>query len=201
MLTLGRPSDARLARILAEAQAAAPSYEPEHVGATVSGALPPGYRHGRYDTVVGHGDAAFARAAHSVRTWAGHRRLGMRIVADTDTPTVGGTVLVVVPVGPLHAVARCRVVAVVEEPDRVGFAYGSLPGHPERGEEAFLVECRPDGAVVFSITVFFRHARPLVRLGGPVASAVQRRFTRGYLAAQRAIAREEPDDAHDRRRR
>jgi uncharacterized protein (UPF0548 family) len=32
-----------------------------------------------------------------------------------------------------------RVVAVADEPDRCGFAYGTLPGHAVCGEEAFVV--------------------------------------------------------------
>ena len=36
---------------------------------------------------------------------------------------------VIVHLGPVRA--PCRVVYVVDEPDRRGFAYGTLPGHPE----------------------------------------------------------------------
>jgi uncharacterized protein (UPF0548 family) len=39
--------------------------------------------------------------------------------------------------------APCRIVYVIDEPDRRGFAYGTLPGHPERGEEAFIISRRP----------------------------------------------------------
>lgn len=199
MVTLGRPGDARLRRLLADACAAEPNYAP--VGATIDGELPPGYRHGRYDIVLGQGEAAFVRATHALRHWAAHRSLGMRVVGDGDPPPIatGGTVLVVVPVGPLTAVARCRIVAVVDEPDRFGFAYGSLPGHPERGEEAFVVHRRPDGAVTFAITVFSRHADPLLRLGAPVASLLQRRFTHRYLRAVRAAVHERGAHVGDRR--
>ena len=40
-----------------------------------------------------------------------------------------------------------RVVYVIDEPLRKGFAYGTLPGHPETGEEAFIVEYRDDDSV------------------------------------------------------
>ncbi len=43
-------------------------------------------------------------------------------------------------IGPVRMTAPTRVVYVVDEPDRRGFAYGTLPGHPESGEELFLVE-------------------------------------------------------------
>jgi uncharacterized protein (UPF0548 family) len=35
--------------------------------------------------------------------------------------------------GPIRV--PCRVVYVLDEPERRGFAYGTLPGHPESGEE------------------------------------------------------------------
>jgi uncharacterized protein (UPF0548 family) len=42
---------------------------------------------------------------------------------------------------------------VTDEADRFGFACGSLPGHPERGEEAFHIRRYPDGVVTFDIGV------------------------------------------------
>ena len=32
------------------------------------------------------------------------------------------------------------VVYIIHEPDRQGFAYGTLPGHPESGDEALMSE-------------------------------------------------------------
>jgi uncharacterized protein (UPF0548 family) len=85
--------------------------------------------------------------------------------------------------------AACRVVAVVDEPDRFGFAYGTLPLHPESGEEAFLVERGPDDAVRFRVVAVSRPAHPLARLGAPVTRLVQRRVTSRYLEGlRRAIA-------------
>lgn len=54
-----------------------------------------------------------------------------------------------------------RVVAVVDEPRRRGFAYGTLPGHPLSGEESFVVEHRDDDSVWLTI-------RSLSRPSGPV---------------------------------
>ena len=68
----------------------------------------------------------------------------------------------------------------MDEPDRYGFAYGTLPGHPERGEEAFVVERDKTGAV-FKIIVFSRPAELLARLGGPVTRRIQRTATKRYL--------------------
>ena len=72
--------------------------------------------------------------------------------------------------------------------DEQGFAYGSLPGHPESGEESFLVTLRPDGDVVFTTRVFSRLASPLARLGGPVSRAVQAAALDRYVTSIRNAA-------------
>jgi uncharacterized protein (UPF0548 family) len=87
--------------------------------------------------------------------------------------------------GPLYVAAPCQLVYVTDEADRFGFAYGSLPGHPERGEEAFHIRRDADGAVMFDIVVFSRPADLLARIGSPIARAVQRRVTKGYLEGVR----------------
>ena len=79
-------------------------------------------------------------------------------------------------------VAPCRIVDVVDQPGRFGFAYGSLVGHPEQGEESFLVE-RTGTRTSFRIDVCSRPGHPLVRAGGPVARRVQSVLTQRYLRA------------------
>ena len=85
--------------------------------------------------------------------------------------------------GPAALRAPVRVTYVVDEPDRRGYAYGTLVGHPEQGEEAFVVERDETGAVFLAITAFSRPATLLARAGGPVARLVQRRVTQRYLRA------------------
>ena len=45
----------------------------------------------------------------------------------------------------------CRVASVVDEPNRFGFAYGTLPIHPEQGEQSFIVERDEGGKVTFTL--------------------------------------------------
>lgn len=51
-----------------------------------------------------------------------------------------------------------EVVSVVEESDRVGFAYRTMPGHPVSGEEAFIVH-RDGGEVRLTVRSLTRPAR------------------------------------------
>jgi uncharacterized protein (UPF0548 family) len=63
------------------------------------------------------------------------------------------------------------VVYVVDDENRRGFAYGTLPGHAERGEELFAVRYDPaDEAVYAEVTAFSRHATWWSRAVGPGTS-------------------------------
>jgi uncharacterized protein (UPF0548 family) len=68
----------------------------------------------------------------------------------------------------------------VDEADQAGFGYGTLPGHPVRGEEAFGVRI-VDGRVCFSVTAFSRPASWYTRAAGPVLPLMQRAYA-GHLA-------------------
>lgn len=83
--------------------------------------------------------------------------------------------------------ATARVVHVVHDEEQIGFAYGTLPAHPEQGEEIFLVR-RADGRVSFEVAAFSRPRDPLARLGAPVTRWLQLRTNRTYLDALRRIA-------------
>lgn len=149
------------------------------VGAT-AGTLPADYHHLRASAVIGHGRKRFEEAADAVMRWGMLRGAGVRVEATTEVATVGSEVLV--GLGPLRA--PCRVVYVIEEPDRRGFAYGTLPGHPETGEELFAVRYDPANETVHAeVTAFSRHATWWSRLAGPVTSTAQRLISRRYLRA------------------
>jgi uncharacterized protein (UPF0548 family) len=188
-----RPSEARMSQILADVRDAALTYT-EAAATAHPDVLPAGYHHVRAATVLGPGERAFAAAVAGMRGWQLHRRQGFRVV-PADAPIAVGTVVAVdVPLAALHVIATCRITWVVDEPGRFGFGYGTLPVHPESGEEAFVVEHAPSGGgggdVTLAITAFSRPRHPLVRLGGPIARWQQARATQGYLDAMADHVRE-----------
>ena len=149
------------------------------VGAT-AGVLPPNYGHLNASAVIGHGRQRFEEAAAAVMRWGMLRGAGVRVEATTEVAAVGSEVLV--GLGPLRA--PCRVVYVVDDPDRRGFAYGTLPGHPEIGEELFAVRYDPASEAVYAeVTAFSRHGTWWSRLAGPVTSLAQRVISKRYLRA------------------
>jgi uncharacterized protein (UPF0548 family) len=76
-----------------------------------------------------------------------------------------------------------RVVYVIDEPDRKGFAYGTLPGHPERGEESFVVERRADESVWLVIRSFSRPSSGFFWAVYPALRMMQAYFTARYERA------------------
>ena len=169
-------------REVARWTAAPLTYEP--VAATRDGGpLPAGFHHLRERFVVGHGDAAFGHAASLLMTWQMHARAGLRVTASGDAIEPGAVVLC--RLGPLPV--PCRVLWVRDEQDAQGFGYGTLPGHPEAGEEAFVVSRSggPDGPVELEVTAYSRPGLLATRLAGPVGRFGQRVAVRRYAAALR----------------
>jgi uncharacterized protein (UPF0548 family) len=169
----------RLAPARAAALRAAP-FTYDAVGAT-AGDLPAGYRPLQRRTVLGRRD--FDGAVDDLLRWRVHERAGLWVAASGPVTGTDTVVDMRFGVGPLALRIPCRVAYVVDDPDRAGFAYGTLPGHPETGEELFLLTRLGDGSVTFTVTAFSRPATRLARLGGPVSRALQTRATDRYLRA------------------
>lgn len=85
--------------------------------------------------------------------------------------------------GPFHYRAPVRVVYVIEEESRCGFAYGTLPGHPSSGEEVFVVEHRGDDTVWFTFRAFTRPAGGIDRVFPYVLRTVHTQLIHRYLMA------------------
>jgi uncharacterized protein (UPF0548 family) len=153
-------------------------------------ALPAGYHHLSHRRVIGHGARAYEAAAAMVRGWDMHRAAGLRVEA-TGPAVEGATSVSRLGVGPFALTAPCRVVWSVDEEGptrRAGFGYGTLPRHPELGEEGFLVTMAPSGEVTFELAAFSRAGRWYVTLAGPLARAGQRFFAWRCGAALARVA-------------
>jgi uncharacterized protein (UPF0548 family) len=131
---------------------------------------------------------SFPRAVEALWEWRVHRGAGLALA--TDGPLKVGTNIAFSAPLPLGYVdGTCRIVAVVDEPDRSGFAYGTLRVHPERGEESFLVVRDTHGNVRFDVHGISRPSLTLARALSPIADRLQDRAVRRYLAAiQRCVS-------------
>lgn len=149
------------------------------VGAT-AGELPDGYHHIRRSAVIGRGRERFEGAAEKVMRWGMLRGAGLGVTPSSDVAGVGS--VVIVRLGPVAAPAR--VVYVVDVANERGFAYGTLRGHAEAGEEKFAVRYDPvTDEVLAEVTAFSRHATWWSRALAPLTSLLQGVVTKRYLSA------------------
>ncbi len=164
----------------------APLTYPE-VGATLGvEGLPAGYDHLRRQAVIGQGADDLERAAEALLGWAVHRGAGVRVLPSSPRVRAAAVADLRVGPGPLSLRAPVRVVDVLDEPRRRGFAYGTLPGHPESGEESFIVSMGDDDVVSFTVRAFSRPGGMLTRVAGPAGRIVQQRITDRYVRSLRS---------------
>lgn len=190
MASIGRPTGARI-RTFLESQRAAPLTYGE-AGLTRR-EVPPGFVRDHHRVRLGEGRDAFALARDALRRWEMFRS-GWTELHPPDAPiVVGTTVAIAVRALGLWSLNACRIVEVIEEPgdvERLGFAYGTLPGHAESGEERFQVEWnRGDGAVWYDVLAVSRPRSIPARLGRPLVRRLQLRFARDQLRAMQAAVR------------
>ena len=151
----------------------------DEVGASAS-ELPTGYQHLVRSRALR--STGFDEACEGLMTWLMHERAGLRVESSSARVVPDAVVKMRFGIDPVSLRIPCRVAYVVEESDRVGFAYGTLPGHPECGEEFFAVERRGAGAAMV-VRAFSKPATLLARVGGPVTRRVQSVMTDRYLRA------------------
>lgn len=169
----------------AAALVAAPvTYAP--VGGTKAAHLleapPVGFRPRERRARIGHGDERWRYACSEVLSWGVKRRSGFQVKAlDGNGGLVCPGDTAMLHFGPLRE--PVRVVYVVDEPDRVGFGYGTLEGHPLQGEECFVVEHRDDGSVWLVVRSFSRPSTRFWRAMAPAVRVAQSLLTRRYLSA------------------
>jgi uncharacterized protein (UPF0548 family) len=153
------------------------------VGAT-AGTLPAGYHHVRRSKVIGHGRGVFTDAANALMTWQMHSRAGLQVVPSAPRAARDVVVFMRLGIAGRGVVIPCRVVYEIAEERRVGFADGTL-GHPERGEESFVIELLDDDSVRVQIVAFSLPARWFTRMAGPISQRAQALMTDRYIRALR----------------
>jgi uncharacterized protein (UPF0548 family) len=143
---------------------------------------------------IGRGEAFFIRAAEATMRFEIQLRSGLTItrgsgLADGTVPVeVGDTAVLRLGPGPLAVRIPVRVVYVIDEARRRGFGYGTLRGHPECGEAAFVVEWRADDSVWLEIRTFSRPGYRVLWLGYPLLRLLQEIYTRRYERALLPLA-------------
>ena len=191
MFSLFRPTEGAIVELLNAARSAPYAYR--EVGAT-QGVAPRGYDSDRLRVCLGRGAETYERAKQAIRNWRMFPAEMTEILWPETAIIANSVVGVLFRAAGLWSLNACRIVYIVDETDehaeRFGFAYGTLRGHLERGEERFLVEHRRDDDTVwYDLACFSRPGHWLSRLGYPIVRRQQRRFRElSAKSMQKAVA-------------
>jgi uncharacterized protein (UPF0548 family) len=165
----------------------------EGIGATEHGPPPEGTDCLVTHAHIGDGLAAYRRTAQGMLTWQLQKRAGLRVRAESGVVVPGTRIVSGFGVGPLRINAPCEVVWVRrpvpgEGPQSAGFGYGTLPGHPVRGEEAFEIAIDARGKVTITITAFGAPSNWFYTAGRAVTDRARRHVTSRYIRSARELA-------------
>lgn len=158
------------------------------VGAT-DGELPKEYNVDRNQTLLGHGEDVFAKAIDAVKNWKMFDLDWLELFPAQAPIQTGTTVVIIVNHLGFYSINPNRIVYTfddVGDVSRFGFAYGTVEGHAESGEERFSVEFdSATGEVRYHILAFSRPRHPLAKLGYPYTRFLQRHFALASMEAMR----------------
>ena len=137
--------------------------------------------------MLGHGDDAWAWVGEELLRWGVKTRSGFTVTPRAPAAAGQRPVIMAHAFG-LSIREPVEVVAVVRQPDRIGFAYRTLPGHPVSGEEAFVAH-REGDSVLLTIRSLTRPGdRAMWRAAYPGLLVAQQVARRRYVRALRMRA-------------
>ena len=140
-----------------------------------------------YEFHLGTGRSLFESARDALLAWRHFDVPWLEFHGASAPAKTGQVVATLVSVAGLWFFNPCRVVYTeysAEPADLAAFAYGTLQGHVECGEERFQVSLNPiSGEVKYEIAAFSRPAILLSKLGYPLARRLQKRFANASSAA------------------
>jgi uncharacterized protein (UPF0548 family) len=180
MLFLTKPSRERIQGVIDYSRNAPFNYA--EVGRSL-GPTPTGYvaNHGRVR--LGYGEATFNKAVEALRSWKMFDLDWVSLCWPEAEIEIGTTVATLARHFGFWSLHPARIVLLIDDDDgrmrRIGFAYGTLQGHGEQGEETFIIERHfADDSVWYDLRSFSRPGQWLTLLGYPIARMLQKRFAR-----------------------
>lgn len=197
MLTVRRPAKADVARYLLSRKDSPFTYQSLGITKSFIGNAATLDGISRFDVdrerlLLGFGAATFQAARTALCQWEMFPASLTQLYWPDRAIQLGANVAVLFRAGPIWSLNPCRIVYVIDDPSssnseqRFGFAYGTLEGHLESGEEMFSVCWNPDDdSVHYELLAVSRPNHILTRIGYAYARIVQARFRRLSAAAMK----------------
>lgn len=182
MFYLAKPSILEIDAFIDGARDSELSYA--DVGATINETAPAGYNVDHNRLCIGHGEQDWESAKQSIRDWKMFDIGWVELHLPSTPIEVGRNVAVLINHFGFYSLNAARIVYVIDEPNRFGFAYGTLAEHGESGEERFSVERdRDTGEIYYDLYAFSKPNHFAAKLGYPLTRMLQKRFAADSKAA------------------
>ena len=155
-------------------------------GGTAMERMPQGFDHAEEWIYLGDGDATWVLAKAALSDWRMYPHGPWIYLSHYPKLKENEMAMVIFKLLGFWWASPVRIVYLIDHSDRFGFAYGTLEGHVEQGEELFILERKPDsGEIWFGIRMMAR-ARHLGARALPwLTHFMQMRFRRASLDAMK----------------
>lgn len=186
MFSLTKPSLSQIADFIAATEHLGFSYSNQ--GATKSEELSDRvlarYNVDQNRIVIGRGQSDWETAKTAIRSWRMFDISWVEICRPLTPIRKGENAAILIRHFGFYSLNAARIVYTIDEPNRFGFAYGTLEDHGESGEERFLVDMDAvSGEVSYDLLAFSTPNHLLARLGYPLTRLLQKRFAENSKAA------------------
>ncbi len=166
------------------------TYTYPEVGATKTNAQFAHYDNDYNQAIIGKGEVVWQKAKNALKNWQHFPLPWTKVYPNTTALKEGEVVVVLFRLFGIWWRNSAKIVYAFDESNRFGFAYGTLPGHIETGEEVFWIERDTDGVVSYHIKAFSTPRFWLARLAYPIARFFQRKFVKDSKATMQKIVEE-----------
>lgn len=149
-----------------------------HPKATLDKEFPKGFDHDRNKCLLGEGEEVFEAAKEGLLNWIMFPKAWVVNYPNPFPFEEGMEVALAFNLWGTWWFNSCRIQYLIDEPNRFGFAYGTLLNHIESGEEVFWVEKRPNNEVWYNIQAFSKPHLWWIKPFKFIVRGYQRKFVR-----------------------
>ncbi|MBL7829215.1 MAG: DUF1990 domain-containing protein [Saprospiraceae bacterium] len=185
-ISFHKPTRAEIDEFLHHQKSLPFSYQ--FVGKTSEDFIAPGFDNDYNVVELGAGAAVWEKSKQAIAQWKMFPGVWAYIEPANAPICENQVVAMVANIFGIWWLNSCRIVYTIDNEHQFGFAYGTLPGHVECGEELFMVEKDGEGNVRYVLKAFSRPRFWLARLAYPAARFFQKRFVRQSKAAMFKMA-------------
>ena len=182
---INKPSDAYLNRYLEQQKTKAFSYR--ELGKSKEKSIKK-YNNDYHFQVIGKGDIVWENAKALLRNWKQFPMGWTALYTKEKSIKTGDVVAVLFNLLGIWWINSARIVYVFDEPNRFGFAYGTLEGHVEKGEECFWLEKNDNQEIIYHIKAFSLPAHLLVWMAYPFSRMMQKKFVNDSMAQMKQLS-------------